>query len=196
MVVIGLTGGSGAGKSTALQILAEMGACVIDCDQVYHQLLAAGGPMLDQLAGRFPGVVTDGELDRRALGQIVFHDPQALADLNEITHGYVRDEVQQRMADWAAQGGAYVAIDAVALIESGIADWCTAVVGIIAPMERRIERICRREGIDPADARTRIMSQKPDSFFQEHCDYILDNQYPCVEEFTQVCRALFQRIMN
>jgi len=196
MTVIGLTGGSGAGKSTALQVLAEMGAHVIDCDQVYHELAAAGGPMLDQLDTRFPGVVVDGKLDRRALGQIVFHDPQALLDLNQITHGYVRDEVRRRMADWAAEGGAVAAIDAVALIESGIADWCTAVVGIIAPIEQRVERICRREGIDPKNSRARIMSQKPDSFFREHCDYTLDNQYPCVEEFTRACRALFQRIIN
>jgi len=195
MTVIGLTGGSGAGKSTALQILAEMGACTIDCDQVYHQLLAAGGPMLDQLADRFPGVVADGILDRWALGQIVFHDPQALLDLSAITHGYVRDEVQRRMADWAAAGVACVAIDAVALIESGIGDWCTAVVGVIAPVEQRVERICRREGIDPSVARVRILSQKPDSFFQAHCDHILDNQYPCAEEFAQACRVLFQRII-
>jgi len=195
MTVIGLTGGSGAGKSTALHVLAEMGACIIDCDQVYHQLVALGGPMLDQLDTRFPGVVTNGTLDRRALGQIVFHDPQALLDLSTITHGYVRDEVRRHIADWAAEGGEVLAIDAVALIESGIADWCTAVVGIIAPAEQRVERICRREGIDPSAARVRIMSQKPDSFFQAHCDYILDNQYPCVEEFAQACRVLFQRII-
>jgi len=194
MTVIGLTGGSGAGKTTALRVLADMGAARIDCDAVYHELVATSRPMLGELAARFPGVVVDGRLDRKALGQIVFHDRAALADLNAITHKYVCQAVDERLAALAGAGTELVAIEAIALIESGIAERCDIVVGVIAPAADRVQRITAREGIPPAYAMARIESQKPDAFFREHCDFILENAYPTVEDFAEACRALFGRM--
>ena len=191
MTVIGLTGGSGTGKTTALGVLAERGAAVIDCDAVYHELAAAHGPMLDEIASRFPGVVEGGQLKRKALGQTVFHDPVALADLNDITHKYVGQVVDERLAAFAEGGAELVAIEAIALIESGLAARCDLVFGILAPVEERVRRITAREGIDPAYAKARIESQKPDAFYEAHCHYILENTDETPTAFLAQCRELF-----
>ena len=206
MTVLGLTGGSGTGKTTALGVLAERGATVIDCDAVYHELVAAGGLMIAELAHRFPGVVENGRLQRKALGQIVFHDPAALADLNVITHKYVCQAVDDRLTALALHsppwrgapqgwGGSIVAIEAIALIESGLNTRCDLVVGILAPADERIRRITAREGIDPAYAQSRIESQKPDEWFRTHCDHIIENAYPSPAAFAEACRRLFDRIL-
>ncbi|MCL2563626.1 MAG: dephospho-CoA kinase [Oscillospiraceae bacterium] len=201
LTIVGITGGGGAGKSTALGVLADMGATVIDCDAVYHELVEVGGPMLDELAARFSGVVEDDNLNRKALGQIVFHDPKALTDLNTITHGYVCQEVDKRLA--ALVGGGVsdapyppilAAIEAIALFESGLAERCTVTVGILAPMETRIQRIIAK-GVAPAYAKAKIKSQKNDAFFWENCDYILENTYATQTAFAEACRTLFERIL-
>jgi len=196
MTIIGLTGGSGGGKSTALRTLAALGAEVIDCDALYHELLTSGGAMVTELSDRFPGVVTDGVLDRKALGQIVFHDPDALADLNAITHRHVCDAVDIQIADCTALHGTLMAIEAIALIESGLGSRCTTIVGVLAPAERRAERIMAREGLDHAYATARLESQKPDAFFREHCDYIIENDYPTPEAFAAACQTQFMQVIT
>jgi len=195
MRVIGITGGSGAGKSTALGVLAEMGARIIDCDVVYHELIAAAGPILEELEARFPGVVVEGRLDRKALGRIVFGDADALEALNGITHRYVCAEVYARLAAYAEASVELVAIEAIALIESGIVERCDIVVGVLAPVEERVRRIVAREGIDPAYALARVESQKSDAFFREHCGYILENSYPDSTAFADECRSFFMGIL-
>jgi len=195
MTIIGLTGGSGAGKSTALSVLAELGAEIIDCDALYHELLHTDGAMAGEIAARFPDAVTGGALHRKTLGRIVFRDPEALADLNTITHRHVCNAVDARIAAYAQNGGTLLAIEAIALIESGLASRCTCTVGILAPVESRIERIVAREEIDRAYATARIESQKPDAFFREHCDYTLENTAPTVEAFAAVCRAFLVGII-
>ena len=195
MTIMGVTGGSGAGKTTALGVLADMGAVVIDCDMVYHALVESSRPMLGELAARFPGVVVDGKLERKALGRIVFSDPAALADLSAITHSYVCRAVDAQLAREAERGAALVAIEAIALIESGLGERCDVVVGVVAPIEERVRRITAREGLDPAYATARIKSQKPDAFFEIHCDYILENTCLGPAEFAEECRKLFDSIV-
>ncbi|MGI6027839.1 MAG: L-threonylcarbamoyladenylate synthase [Candidatus Heteroscillospira sp.] len=190
MTVIGITGGTGGGKTTALDAIRELGGCVIDCDAVYHGLLENSTQMLSELGNRFPGVIADGKLDRKALGRIVFADVTALMELNAITHKYVREETARRLGEWAMQGGRLAAIDAIALIESGMGKSCTDVVGVTAPREVRIERLMRREGISREYAQSRIDAQKPDSWFEENCDHILRND-GTVDEFRQKCLTLF-----
>lgn len=121
MHIVGITGGTGCGKTTALMELERRGALVIDCDAVYHELLASNTAMLAEINARFPGTIENGVLQRKKLGAVVFADAAALDDLNAITHRYVRAEVQSRLRAWARQGGTVAAIDAIALIESGLA---------------------------------------------------------------------------
>jgi len=208
MKVIGLTGGSGSGKSTAMAVLAEMGAHTIDCDAVYHGLLEAGDPMLDEIERRFLGmVVVDGRLDRKALGKIVFNDPAALRDLSAITHSHVCRAADERLADLAlyspppegcppGRAAFLVAIEAIALIESGLNQRCDFVVAVLAPIEDRVRRITARDGIAPDYAKARIESQKPDEFFRAQCDYILENTCPSQEAFAERCREFFGRILR
>ncbi|MBR1456990.1 MAG: threonylcarbamoyl-AMP synthase [Oscillospiraceae bacterium] len=175
LVCIGITGGTGCGKTTALQELEKRGALILDCDAIYHELLEHDHDMLRELDESFPGTVVDGKLERKSLGAVVFSDPQALALLNRITHHYVGIAVQKRMEDWAMRGGALVAIDAIELIGSGLAARCRATVGIIADEEVRAARIMARDGISREYALLRIRAQKPDQYFKDNCDYVLEN---------------------
>ena len=93
-MIIGITGGTGCGKTTLLKVIAEKGGLILDCDAIYHQLLATDASLLKAIENRFPGTVENGQLQRKKLGAIVFADQQALLDLNSITHQAVKAEVR------------------------------------------------------------------------------------------------------
>ncbi len=196
MKIIGITGGTGGGKTSALRALQSLGAYVVDCDAVYHELLNQSAGMLRELDDRFPGVVINGVLDRKALGQIVFNDNEALADLNGITHRYVGEEVDRRLKVWRDEGGTLAAVDAIALIESGLGKRCDTIIGVTAPFEVRVRRIMERDGISEEYARLRIGAQKPDSFFYDNCDHVLISDCDTVEEFEEKCRTFFKRMLG
>ena len=189
--IVGITGGTGAGKTTALDVLHEMGALIIDCDAVYHGLTVNSREMLNEIDARFPGVIVDGVLQRKELGKIVFDDFDALSDLNVITHRYVGNEVRRLIDDWASKGGKLTAIDAIALNESGLGRMCDFTVAVIAPPEVRAKRIMAREGIDYDYAMLRIKAQKDNAYFIEENTYSLVNDYETKEEFKNNCREFF-----
>lgn len=196
MIIIGITGSTGAGKTTALYTLEKMGARVIDCDRVYHGLLEENETMKSEIEGSFPGVVVRGSLQRKRLGELVFRDEKALADLGKITHKYVAEEVKELIRAAEAEGFSVAAVDAVALIEGGLKETCDTVVGVIASPLKRAERIMAREGLSYEYAMTRVKGQKPDEFFRKNCDYILENNYDDIEEFRRECSRLFSRILG
>ncbi len=193
--LIGITGGTGGGKTTALDILHDMGVLVIDSDEVYHTLLKKSDEMLEALNKRFPGAIPEGTRDTKTLGEIVFSDPVELSALNAITHSFVGKEINRRLADWAKNGGQAAAIDAIGLIEGGVGQFCTATVAVTAPMEMRIQRLMSREGISREYAELRINAQKPNEFFRENCDYTLENDSD-KESFKTKCQELFIKILR
>lgn len=187
-MIIGITGGSGSGKSTLLQLIADQGGMILDCDAIYHGLLQADTPLLGAIKSRFPGTVTNGTLDRKKLGAIVFADEQALLELNRITHTAVKAEVLRRLEGKPS----LAAIDAIGLFEGGLAPICDITVAITAPTEARIQRIMLRDGISEEYARSRIAAQHSDDWFTERCDYVLKNAKTC-EEFQTKCIAFLQQ---
>ena len=191
MKILGITGGTGVGKTTALNVLRDMGGLIIDCDAVYHNLTDTDKGLRQDIETRFGPVYKNGRLDRKALGAIVFEDEDALLALNAITHKYVGAEVDRRLRAHAMSGGSLAGIDAVALIESGISRRCTRVFGITAPYETRVKRIMAREGISREYAEMRINAQKPDVYYRQHCDSILENHGE-MTKFTALCRAAFK----
>ena len=195
LTLIGITGGSGCGKTTALRELEAFGALVLDCDAIYHELLESDDALLAELESAFPGTVRDGVLDRRALGRIVFADPEKLALLNRISHRYVKDEVDRRLRTFAMQGGSVAAVDAVELISAGLGERCAALVGILSDAEKRAARIMARDGIGREAALSRIKAQKPDSYYQTRCTHILFNNADR-EQFASDCRQLFKEIYH
>ena len=195
LTIIGITGPSGVGKTTALTELSSLGALVLDCDALYHELLENDAELLSALEEAYPGTVRSGRLDRRALGKIVFADPEKLALLNQITHRFVSREVDKRLRDFAMGGGELAAIDAVELISAGIAERCDAVVGVLSEREKRIGRIMRRDGISREAAERRVDAQKPDEYYKENCTHILLNNADA-DRFSADCRALFKEILN
>ena len=187
--VLGITGGTGCGKTTLLKAFESIGGQVLDCDAIYHELLETDTVLLEAIESRFPGCVEDGKLNRKKLGAIVFSDPAALADLNTITHGAVKEEVLRRLGISSVP----VAIDAIGLFEGGLAKLCDATVAITAPLEDRVKRLICRDNITAEQAKLRINAQKPESWFREKCDYILENNDTAIN-FQEKCLAFFDKL--
>ncbi len=171
--ILGVTGRSGSGKSLLSARLAQMGALILDADAIYGELAAQNGPLLPALEGRFPGVVKDGRLDRKALGAIVFADEQARLDLNALTHGSVKEEMVRRIAQSDAK---LVVLDVPLLFESTIDRLCTLTLAVLADREGSLARICKRDGIDRERALARLDSQPDDEFYRRRADVLLENK--------------------
>ena len=170
-MIIGITGGSGCGKTTLLNEIHKLGGLVLDCDAIYHQLLATDTEMLAAIEARFPGVVENGQLNRKKLGGIVFADESALLDLNKITHAAVKAEVLHQLESQPK----LAAIDAIGLFEGGLAEICDVTVAVTAPVEDRIQRLMARDGISEEYARSRIAAQHSEDWYRQRCQYVLEN---------------------
>jgi len=188
-LVIGITGPSGAGKTTLLNLIQDKGGLILDCDKIYHELLRSDTGMLRALAARFPAAFREEQLDRKALGTIVFSDPEALKDLNVITHGAVKREVLRRLES----GPRLAAIDAIALFEGGLGELCDVTVAVTAPAQIRIRRLMARDGISESYARSRVAAQHDESWFRQRCDYVLSNDTD-LDAFATKCLAFLSDI--
>ncbi len=176
MVIVGLTGGSGTGKGEVSNCFLKLGAGIINADEVYHELLRNNVAMLVEIKEAFGDVIDEnGELDRKALGAIVFSNPRALHKLNHITHKYISEQVTKKMLFYKEQGKKMCIFDAAVLFDSDTHDLCDSIIGVIARREKRIARIMERDGISAEYAALRIDAQKADEFYREKCDIIIEN---------------------
>lgn len=197
MTIIGITGPTGAGKTTALREIEKLGGAVIDCDAAYHDLLERDIALQGMLESAF-GPLRDesGAIDRKKLGTIVFGDPEKLARLNAIAQTATVRRTQELLEEYRAKGRKLVAIDAIALLESSLAKLCDATIAVIAPPEVRVQRIMVREGISEKYAWSRVKAQKSDDYFTEGCDYTLYNDCAQAEEFALRAKTLVESILQ
>ena len=186
-MIIGITGGTGCGKTTLLNVIAEHGGLILDCDAIYHELLTRDTLLLNKIEARFPGTVENGILQRKKLGSLVFSDEKALLDLNAITHGAVKAEVIRRLETMPK----LAAIDAIALFEGGLAELCDLTVAVTAPAEIRVQRLMLRDNISESYARSRIAAQHDESWFRQRCDRVLENSETEIQ-FHKNCLAFLQ----
>ena len=175
MLLIGLTGGIGSGKSTVSLLLAERGAVVIDADAITRDVQQPGGPVLAAMVERFgPGILdAAGTLDRQAVADIVFHDPEALADLSAIVHPAVGAEIGRRLAE-AAETDDVVVLDVPLLVESGRDDMAALVVVDVDP-EIAVRRLVEHRGMREDDARARMARQVTREERLARADLVIDN---------------------
>ena len=191
-LIVGLTGGTGAGKTSALAALEELGGTVLDCDAVYHQMLRTDPALREAITAAFgPVFCPDGSLDRQKLGTLVFSDHAALDRLNAIVYEYLPPELLRR-----AQGHTLVGLDAISLMESGLGRLCACTVAVLAPAEDRVRRIMARDGISEDYARLRISAQQPDAFYRERCSHILENNCATPAQFRDQARIFFRSMLR
>lgn len=175
MILVGLTGGIGAGKSTVSALLAERGAVIIDADAIVHEVQRPGTPVYDAIVEHFgPDVVADdGTLDRPALAAIVFNDPDQLGVLNGIVHPAVGAEMAERMAREAGTDHVVV-LDVPLLVESGRSDMAGILVVDVDP-QVALERLVHQRGVSEADARARMGRQASREDRLAKADRVVDN---------------------
>jgi dephospho-CoA kinase len=174
MLIFGITGGSGAGKSTASDIFRQMGIKVIDADKTARQVVEKGEPCLEELKTKFGSevIANDGSLDRKKLGNIVFSDENKLKSLNEITHKYIRRSI---ISELEKSGAEFAAIDGAVIIGSSIEDLCAFIVSVLADREIRLKRIISRDNLSREQAENRLNSQPSDEFYVENSSYVIYN---------------------
>ena len=188
-MILGITGGTGCGKTTLLTCIGSQGGLILDCDAIYHDLLRTDPALLGAIEKRFPGTVENGVLQRKKLGKLVFSDEKALNDLNKITHSAVKAEVLRRLAHKPK----LAAIDAIGLFEGGLAELCDVTVAVTAPEEDRIRRLMIRDGIGWDYAKRRIAAQKSAEWFRERCDFCLENN-GTQADFQETCLAFLRKL--
>lgn len=170
--VVGITGGSGCGKSHLASLLKERGYGVVDADEVAKTVMQKGEECLGETVREFgEGILEeDGQLNRKKLAKIVFSDKEKLLKLNEISHKYILKGIEDRID---ASGSDVVFVDGAVLIESGFS--CDVMIGVLAGYDCRMMRIMRRDRLSEAEAKTRLDAQQKDEFYHKNCDFVVYN---------------------
>ncbi len=172
-LVLGITGGSGSGKSQVCKLLASMGAEIIDADEIGHEITSREDVLREITVEFGSGVInSDGTLNRRALGSIVFNSKKALETLNIITHKKIFDEIEKRLSESRAE---VVAIDAAVLKTTKIKNVCDFIIAVVAPMNMRLSRIMQRDSLSEEQAKARIASQMSDAEYAHGVDFVILN---------------------
>ena len=175
--IIGLTGQTGAGKSSVREILQKKGAAVIDADTVAHDITDNNLDCIYDIVNHFSCLVLNekGKINRKALGKRVFSDKKELSALNKIIFPYILEAIEHEVLGYIAKGAETVVIDGATVIESGCGKMCDVLVSVVAEEETRLTRIIKRDRITKADAERRISAQKPEEFYTENSDFVIRN---------------------
>lgn len=191
-VILGVTGGSGCGKSAFCKMLSEFGAQIIDADVVAREIVRPAMPALQEIVEAFGDeyLLTNGELDRKKLGVLVFSDEQKLHILNKITHKYIIEDIKNRLKKLDSP---VIIIDAAVLFESGLSQLCTRTVCVLAKERVRAERIIKRDGLSLEHALDRIHAQQRDTFYIEHANDVIYNN-GTEEELRVICKKYWNQL--
>jgi dephospho-CoA kinase len=174
VIVIGLTGSIGMGKSATAALFAEAGAPVYDADAEVRRLYAPGGAAVDKVEAAFPGVVVDGSVDRGRLGERVLGDPEALARLNRIVHPLMGEARAEFFRQARESGAEVVVLDIPLLFETGGERSVDRVVVVSAPEALQRERVLARPGVTAAKFEAILAAQKPDAEKRAKADFVVD----------------------
>lgn len=196
MPIIGITGPTGAGKTSLLRQVEKLDGAVIDCDAVYHKLLNTDEDLQAALENQF-GPLRDenGCIDRKKLGSIVFGNSEQLQILNSIAWAFIIAHIETLVQEYQAHGQELIAIDAIALLESSLKDLCQVIVAVIAPPEERVRRIMAREDISEEYAWARVKAQKPNEYFTQNCDWVLVSDSKTAKKFAQKAQRFLKELL-
>ncbi|MBR5793112.1 MAG: dephospho-CoA kinase [Anaerotignum sp.] len=196
MKVIGLTGGTGSGKSVVSKSLAAAGAVIVDADKIAHEIILKGEPAYQEIIEYYGTGILDeeGNIIRKKLGEIVFNDKEKLAFLNQCTHKYITAEVKRQIAEAKAEGAATaIIVDAPLLLEAKLETVCDLVWVVYAEPEVRAQRVMARDGITYELAKARIANQKSWDEYKAAADAVIDNSkdLPYLEgQLTEILKTL------
>jgi len=190
MKIIGLTGGSGAGKGEVCKAFLRFGIESIDTDKISREVARKGGGCLNELVENFSGVILDdyGGLDRQKLAGIAFKSEESLELLNKITHKYILNECKRIILDMQNAGRKAIIVDAPLLFESGFDKSCDIIISVVADLDKRTERILKRDSITLEQIQNRIKNQKNDDFFIANSDYVVYNNSDYADIYIQVSK--------
>ncbi len=176
--VIGITGGTGSGKSEAARRFEELGFPVIDADRIGHEVLEPGGEAAPAVMAAFgPGILSAGQIDRKKLGARIFAEPEARQQLNAITHPCIKREIKRRIKALAAQGHRTVFLDAALIAESGEREQCLdGLILVTCPESVRLQRLMETRGLARDEAMARMRAQTPPDQKLALADWVLDNE--------------------
>jgi dephospho-CoA kinase len=190
---VGLTGGIGSGKSEVARIFAELGAYIIDTDELAREAVAPNSDGFLMLQHTWPQFTRGGILDRKALAEVVFSDPKALARLNEIVHPFVRRLAAERAA--RAKPDQLIVHVVPLLFETGYTDMIDRSVVVIAPVAQRIARIVERDSTDAEHVLARMKTQIDPEEARARADYVIDNDGD-VEHLREQTRAVYDALIG
>ena len=197
VMIVGLTGQTGAGKSTVSKVFSANGFSVINADMVARKVVEKGSMCLDEIADFFGSniISEDGSLNRKALAEIVFSDKAKLETLDTIIYPYITGEILRQIRAFASSGEKLILLDAPTLFESRADDFCEIIISVLADPDIREKRIISRDGLTQDEARKRMNSQYDEEFFISHSDYIIHNNGE-IDAVNEISKEVSDRIKD
>ena len=195
MRIFGLTGGIGSGKSVVARMFREENIPVVDADRISREVTAPGKPAHDEIVRRFGAqiLLSDGRINRKKLGEIVFADPGRRTELESITHPYISEGIRDAVSALASEGHAVVIVEAALILEKGRQGICEAVIGVRCERRLQVDRIMGRDGISREEAHRIVSSQMDPEEKALASDYVIDNSGDLAETHAKV-RVLAEKL--